>query len=383
MVIPDLSAPNYKSIQTAEPASALDRFLAGVFDILLLVPIATLVPSIHIREARLDFLQGFESNIWQQVVLLWILTYVIVQSTFLYFLKSTPGGMIMHTRIQSLSGKLTWNQCLLRATFSLLSWFVLCLPFLEVITHPVKRAWHDRVSDTIVVDLKNKPAIQIFPMNTQVVRAFMTLGIFFILMASGAYINQQNELSYISESGSVDSTDSFVAQALLKKDYSESTRNEVEKRIWGSDRKREKSLAYFFKLQIEQNQDIKEVLVQQICQWSPSEKAGTLCSLAKYSLKNDDKSLQSLTQNLNDVQGLTAKVYLLKELTRNSQFAGALTLYKQLKKQASVSFKDSLKIWDVSLFWALRENQLKAKRVPANADESSAIKEYIQDRGAP
>lgn len=389
MVIPDLSAPVHDSSSSVKPASTMDRFLGGIFDIILLVPIATFVPSLHIREARMDYLQGFESNIWYQVVFLWILTYIVVQTVFLYYARTTPGGMIVHTRVRSLNGNLTWNQCLIRASFSLLSWVFLCFPFLEIITHPMKRAWHDRVSDTVVVDLKSKPFYQIPRLNVSGIRVFMILGIFAVLLSVSTFVGGQDELSYLGDESSSETTDSLVAQALLKKDFSEETQGEIEERIWGGGRKWEKALAYFFKLHVEKDTDVKKALVDQICKWSPSEKAGGLCSISKYSLKNDHKTLMVLAQHLDDIQGLTSKVFVLKELTKNSQYSGALKLYKRIKKQASLSdsFKDSLKIWDVSLFWALRENQMKGKRVPASEptseEEASAIRAFEKERGLP
>ena len=100
--------------------------------------------------------------------------------------------------------------------------------------------------------------------------------------------------------------------------------------------------------------------------------------------------LKQMAKNTVEVDSLTSKVFLLKEFTKNAQYSSALKVYQQIKKQASLtsSFKDSLKIWDVSLFWALRENQMKPKRVPASADGGSvkkdesaaAIEEYIKER---
>lgn len=385
MVIPDLSAQSNHSQSPTKTATATDRFLAGVFDMLLLVPIATFVPSMHIREARMDYLQGFESNIWYQIVLLWILTYIVVQSAFLYFMKTTPGGMLMHTRVRSLNGALSWNQCLVRSAFSLFSWVFLGLPFLEVITHPMKRAWHDRVSDTVVVDLKMKPVQQNLAFSVQGVRVVMIVGIFLVLMSVYAVIDRTDEFSYFADNQTTESTDSLVAKALLKKDFSEDTQNEIEERIWGNGKKVEKALAYFFKLHVEKNEDVKKALAEQICKWSPSEKSGSLCMLGQYALKKDTKSLDAIAQNLNDVQGLTSKVFLLKELTKNSRYLGALKLYNQLKDQTTLtaSFKDSLKIWDVSLFWAMHDSQLKTKRTPASDEENTAIKNYIQERGNP
>lgn len=385
MVIPDLSAPHFQNNTPLKPASMMDRFIAGSFDLMLLVPIASFVPSLHIRDARLDYLQGFESTIWYEIILLWVLSYIVVQAAFLYFMGTTPGGMIIHTRVRSLNGQLSWNQCLLRSTFSLFSFFLLGLPFLEVITHVLGRAWHDRVSDTFVIDLKSKPFSPTIQLNVQMVRFFMILGLFLVFISFNSFIDGKEELTFIPDEESSESTDSFVAQALLKKDFSEDTQNEIEDRIWRSGKKYEKSIAYFFKLQVEKDEDVKEALSVQICNWSPSEKPDSICALSKYSVKNDDKTLQAWSQKLEEVQGLTLRVYLMKELTKKAQFVSALKIYNQVKKQAALNstLEDALKIWDVSLFWALRENQIKQKRVPASSDEVSAIKKYVVERGLP
>ena len=390
MVIPDLSAPNHEAKQNLKPASTMDRLIAGFFDILLLAPIATFVPALHIREARIDYIQGFESDIWYQIVLLWALTFIIIHTFFLYFTATTPGGMIMHTRVYGLNGKMSWNQCLLRSTFSFFSFLFLGLPFLEVVTHATKRAWHDRVSDTVVADLKDRPFYDVLVFNVKGARFIMIVGIFMVLASLNSVMTSRGEFTFIPDDSSTEQTDSFIAQALLKKDFSEDTQNEIEERIWSSGRRAEKALAYFFKLQVEKNDDVKAALSEQICKWSPSEKSGSLCMLSKYSLTNDSKLLKEMAQNPVEVHSLTSKVFLMKEFTRNSQYSGALKVYQQLKKQASLttSFKDSLKIWDVSLFWALRENQMRSKRVPASADggavkkdeSAAAIEEYIKER---
>jgi uncharacterized RDD family membrane protein YckC len=407
MVIQDLSAPQFTAQSPIRPAIALDRFLAGIFDLLLLVPIATFVPAFHIHEARLDYLQGFESTLWYQIVLLWILSYIAIQTVFLYFASATPGQLIMHLRVRSISnvdlriadgglveakrgsrrqeGRLTWNQSLMRALFSLISWIFLGLPFLEVVTHPMKRAWHDRVSDSFVVDLKHKSHFRDVRLNVTLVRFVMVLGIFTILMGFFSFIDGYDELLFAGEVKSTDTTDSLIAQALLKKDFSEDTQNEIEERIWSSGRGWEKALAYFFKLNVEKNPDMRKALSEQICKWSLSQSPGNLCALGKYILNSDGKTLQAVVQNSGSTATLTARVFVLKELTKTAQLDSAVKMYKQLKKQASLteSFRDSLKIWDVSLFWAIRENQTKNRRVPASEDESVALKEYIQERSEP
>ncbi len=385
MVFPDLSAPMPTQQEQIKPAHVLDRFLTGLFDLLLMVPIATFIPAYHIHEARIDYLQGFDSPLWYQIVFLWILSYVLLQTFFLYFLKATPGGLMTHTRVRSINGNLTWNQCLLRSTFSLLSWVFLGLPFLEIITHPQRRAWHDRVSDTYVADLKRKSPFESLKFNVPITRVIMILGVFMVLMTMFSFVENYDDLVFVSDNGADQSMDSMVAEALLKKDFSDETQNEIEKRVWSSGRTWEKTLSYFFKLNAEKDPDVKKALVQQICQWAPSQQTTSLCALSKYELTPNQQSVQAFAQKWGHADFLTTKVFIMRELTKTAHYGSAIKLYNQLKSQVAVSdsLSDALKIWDVSLFWAVREDQLKSRRAPASAEESKALQQYVLERSKP
>lgn len=379
MVIPDLTALARPHYQT-KPASAFDRFLAGTFDFILIVPIASFTPALHLRQARLDYLQGFDSSLLVQAAFIWILTYVAVLTLFLFITETTPGGLILNLRVRSLNGKLSWNQCLIRSVFSLLSWVFLFFPLIEVITHPMKRAWHDRVSDTVVIDLKSRPSISFLPFNTDPIRIFMVIGLFVWVATWLTVITSRDGLDFSGAKESKDSVDSVVAQTLLRKDLSEETLGQVEELIWSSQRRSEKSLSYFLKLQIEKDEQVKLALAEQICRWTPSESIGSLCSSARYLLKGDDEKDQEVVL-LNEAKlspiSLTAKVFWMQEMTKRSRFDQALALYSEIKKSRNLSqtFEDSLRIWDVSLFWNLQHEKAVLQRLPAGQDSKESVSE--------
>ena len=384
MVIPDLTAPSRPHHHT-KPASAFDRFLAGTFDFILIVPIASFTPALHLRQARLDYLQGFDSSLLIQAAFIWIITYVAVLTLFLFMTEATPGGLILNLRVRSLSGRLSWNQCLIRSVFSLLSWLLLFFPMIEVLTHPMKRAWHDRVSDTVVIDLKSRPSLSFVPFNTDAIRIFMVIGLFVWIGSWLTVITSRDGLDFSGARDLKDSVDSIVAQTLLRKDLSEETLGEVEELIWSSQRRSEKSLSYFLKLQIEKDEQVKLALADQICRWTPSEAAGSLCSTARYLLKKDEEKEEQVVllseANLSPVS-LTAKVFWMQEMTKRARLNQALALYSDIKKTRTLSqtFEDSLKIWDVTLFWKLEKGQLGNERLPASekSEESGPGKKAVK-----
>lgn len=380
MVIEDLSyRPKSDSSSQFHPASPMARFLAGVFDFLLISPISSFVPALHIQTARLDYAQGYDSAIWFQIVVLAVLTHVVVQTLFLYFIKATPGQAIMGLKVKSLHSEFSWNQALVRSLFYTLSWLFAGLPLLEMLTHPIRRCWHDRVSDTIVVSYRPVPAL--VPVNKHLraepVRATMIIGYFFLILCATTWISQMDSLSFTGISYNETEVDTLVARALLKKDESESVRAEIDDKLWNAKTPQEKSLAYFYRFIWEKEESVKKALSHQICEW----KSESLCTLSKYYLDPAPEKISELMALSDRPIFLSAQVALMKELTRQSKLVSALQVYQKIKKEESLS--DELRIWDVSLFLKVREEQGKG-RTPASLDPlKKAWAEYEKERGEP
>lgn len=385
MVIEDLSHHSSDSANRIVPALASVRFFAALIDFALLAPLVSFVPAYHIRELRLEYAQGFNSTTWFQVAILATLTFIVVQTGFVYFFKATPGQSALGLRVRSLNPELTWNQCLMRATFYTLSWFLGGLPLLEVISHRLGRAWHDRVSDTMVVEKlgtalafsgrKSGPTWDQARIRT-LARTYMILGLFALLIFSLSMVEYVDALEWTGSSSSSEKMDTLVARALLKKDDSEETRAQIEERLWRTQNPQEKALAYYYRFQNEQDKDVKTVLSQKMCEWG----AQDLCLLTEYELAPSDLKLTKLITQTQASVNLASQVGIMRELTRKSKITSALHYYEKLKEISELN--DELRIWDVSLFLKIKDRKLR-NRAPASTRLESALKEYEKERGEP
>lgn len=380
MVIEDLSySQKPDSNDNFHPANPMARFLAGVFDFLLLSPICSFVPAFHVQTARLDYAQGYDSAIWFQIGVLAVLTHVVLQTLFLYFIKATPGQAIMGLKVKSLVPHFSWNQALIRSLFYTLSWLFAGLPLLEMLTHPIGRCWHDRVSDTTVVSYR-KMAFLSAPnrhIRVEPIRGAMILGFFVLILFASTWISGMDSMSFTGVNYNENEIDTLVARALLTKDQSDDVRAEIDDKLWNAKSTQEKALAYFYRFITENEKDTKSALADQICEW----KAESLCTLSKYYLDPKEEKITDLMALSDRPIFLSAQVALMKELTRQEKVVSALQVYEKLRKEDALS--DELKIWDVSLFLKVRDAQSKG-RTPASLDPlKKAWTQYEKERGEP
>ncbi|PWU18485.1 MAG: hypothetical protein C5B49_07115 [Bdellovibrio sp.] len=158
MVIEDLSqsagAPNKVMPQVH------DRFLAFAFDLTLWAPIGAVLLKPWWR--RIQYLSVTASQS-AELTLLMVITvttfaflFVFAQALMNWRFGGTPGKRVFHLRVVSVrDGKPpTLGASLLRSLVWALEWVFLGLPFLEVLSHPSRRPWHDRISETVVVSEK-------------------------------------------------------------------------------------------------------------------------------------------------------------------------------------------------------------------------------------
>lgn len=167
MLFPDLSAPKASVEQASrkKPAVAFvgDRFLALLLDFLIFSPVVSFFIAGILRQTKMYFLFNAQS-VEGYVSILFMVGFgavltTFLHSVFLFFWQATPGQMFMQLRVYSYPvarGRLTYPQCLLRASLWSLSCLTFGIPFMEILSHPLRRAIHERASDTLVVTLKGQ-----------------------------------------------------------------------------------------------------------------------------------------------------------------------------------------------------------------------------------
>lgn len=194
MVIPDIF-DSLKASKSSHPSFAppMDRFLAGVFDVILYYPFIYLFVIGLKRKLNLIELYGVTT---EESIHLWIQLFVIgsIVSVFLLAISyrlfhASIGMRLMKLEVSSLhGGRLTWGQSFTRAGLWWMSSLLFGLPFLEIISHPQRRALHDRGSDTFVITRKKLRVLPPLPIEGTLVRSLLVASAFAALAWLGAFL---------------------------------------------------------------------------------------------------------------------------------------------------------------------------------------------------
>lgn len=161
--------------------SFTDRFLASLFDFIIFAPIFSfiLLPLMQNFEKIWSVgFQNFEFVIFLAVLVVYTCFLAIIfQAASLFWFRTTPGKFFFKLRVVNESGdRLSLHQSFLRSIFWVLEFFFLGIPFLEILSHPQRRAIHDRVSGTMVITIKEKEDLGPHPVERHFIRQVLMLG---------------------------------------------------------------------------------------------------------------------------------------------------------------------------------------------------------------
>lgn len=389
MVFPDLSAPEVKPQQTQNliiPIAAVaDRLLALVLDFLILSPVISLVVAGLIRQTKTYFLLNSSSPEGTVAALLVIIAVVflatLLQSVFLYFWQATPGQFFLQMRVVSYpqgQERLSVNQCLIRSFLWCGGFLFLALPYLEVLSHPLRRAFNERASDTLVITLKQNFDEGPYPLESRFISSWLRMSFLFLLLfcvlgffkvyhglVSGVYREKENANPYVcKEMKDVDLTgasrlDAALALFLLNEISPGCLEKESEASLWG-DPVNSQELAYLAKFFVTEGEMQKEYLGK-IC----SEATSAVCLIGRY--MNDDSQphdLASVTSSL-----WTTRLLLSEEKFAAQDYVGSLKIIEELQKEPVL--KIGLEKRYIRSIWALNESQkMIGGRTPASAKEA-------------
>jgi hypothetical protein len=389
MLFPDLSAPqankNEARFQNKLPVAFIsDRFLALVLDFLIFSPIVSLFIAGMVRQTKTFFLLDFKS-IEGYIAASFMVGYslaliIFLQSVFLFFWQATPGQLFLQMRVKSYPvprARLTYPQCLLRAFCWTLSCVTFGIPFLEIVSHPLRRAFHERASDTMVITLKKESDTGPMPVEERFISSWMRLSFLFAIifvtifalrgyqdLLAGNYKTPAESNLYCSEIKSDDllgtsRLDAAVSLFLLNSISAECLSKEAEASLW-ADPVRTSSLAYLAKYVVADVSEQKEYLAK-ICEVEKSKE----CALGRY-MAGEIRTLKDFGANAS----WTEQVLRVEELYLEGDFAGSLDQIGQLQKNAL--FDQALEKKFVRSIWALRDDSKRARkgRVPASVDSS-------------
>ena len=143
-------------------ASPWDRFAAVVVDFSLLIPIVQFLQAPlrrWILEAIL-FEDGNGATFFRlSNLVIFVGVFVVYHGLCTYWTGQTIGKLFFRIRVVSMSGPISLGSAFLRSFCIFFELLFAGLPHLSLFSHPLRRAIHDRVSDTLVMGSRQRAQI--------------------------------------------------------------------------------------------------------------------------------------------------------------------------------------------------------------------------------
>lgn len=400
MVIPDLSAPQTivstvikKNVPIAPVA---DRVFAMVLDFLILSPVISLFIAGLMRQMKTLFLIDAHSQegvvaMTLLIAAVFFLT-VLIQTVFLFFFQATPGQFFLQMRVISFphgQTRLSLNQCLVRSTLWCSGFMVLAIPYLEILSHPLRRAFHERASDTMVVTLKREFDDGPYPLESRFIAAWMRMSFLFLILfgvltffktyhslQAGLYKSKdQTEDVVCKETKALQVTgasrvDAAIALFLMDQISAECLQKESDVVLWQMNDETPE-WAYLAKYLITNGKE-QDSYLQQLC--SKEDSLG--CMLARHLDENDD----GFGLNFESTTSWTVQYLISEEKFIQQEYEESLKVISELRKEPM--FKQGLEKKYVRAIWALNERQkelFESGRAPASANNVDSLIEEFKD----
>lgn len=395
MLFPDLSAPqgSVEQARRHKPVAFVgDRFIALVLDFLIFSPVVSFFVASLLRQSKTLFLFDTQSTeAYLTILFMFGFAAVLVtflQSVFLFFWQATPGQLFMQLRVYSYPvarTRMTYPQCLVRASLWTLSCLSFGLPFMEILSHPLRRALHERASDTLVVTLKSQGDTGPLPIEEKFIsswmRACFIFAAFFVTvlvlreyqaLQIGQYKTPVDSKMYCKELKNDELTgtarlDAAISLFLLESISSECVRKEAEASLW-SDPVQAQSLAYLAMYVVSDTTTQKEYLAK-LCEKETTAE----CLIGRY-LAGEARKLPALADRVS----WTEQVLNAEDLYTRQDYVGSLKAIESLQKNAV--FTAALEKKFVRAIWALHENKPAKGRAPASEEVSRRWLEVFKGR---
>ena len=414
MVYPDImSAKNPPSNQHYQfhLAPVADRFLAFVIDAFLFGAVINFLVAGQLKEVRSYAIQNENSPetliIWLMFVGSIILLSIFIQSLCTFFLSGTPGQRILKLRVVSMTYDnfekdfypIQFLQALLRSSLWWLSLPFMGWPFLEAMSHPQRRCFHDRASDTMVVSLIANSDLGPSRLEKKLVSSWLRLIFFSFLMMLGLYsmkvhqmvrsgyfsredYNNKGYLCELSTSESLSASkrlDMLLAIHILDPNDEDCLGSESDLALWNQD-EFDKPMGYLVKFYLEIDKDKKSEYQKVLCEKHPNHEA---CQLSKFILATEmvSESTKELNKEIGEeslrkkgLSLLTSRVFLLDKSLKNKNFILSAALMEDLLKDKVL--EPYLQKNYVSLAWQIQNQSLSNKRSPASDELQTVLKEF-------
>ena len=356
-------------------AKIQDRFLAFTLDLILASPfLAFLVAPLSAEwtQSSLGSEPGLEAGfLYILSIFEMCAAYILAQSLFLTFYKATPGMKFFKLKLQTVSGEsLQFSQALLRSTIWVLQFAVFGIPFLDVLSHPLRRGLHDRAAETLLVTLKAEgdPGPQALQAKwAQNMKAGFLLSLIFWVSIVGVRLYSQSmkgeftkreliksqffcpEIEEVASQPGQSRMDAALALYLTSESDSSCLLREAEFAFWTRNVS-ERTWAYFAK-GIFYQYDIKKAkhYFERTCQQDPDSEP---CEMAKDMLARRELSADTLLKRYNS---LSFQFLKIKDLISRGQFQLAQSAVSSLSEISA--FADYVQKIKVKLLWSQNQTE--------------------------
>lgn len=395
MVKHDSSARSVFENASPEPrlAPVSDRLLSFLIDFMIFSPVLSLLGAGLLREVRTYLLLQSESPeaawTWILFVAWTAVCTVVLQAACFKLWSATPGQKFMQLRVRTYPerrGELSWAQSFLRAIFWGVGFALGSVPFLSVFIHSRRRALHDRVSDTIVVTLKEEgdpgPIDVEARFFASVVRAVVLVAATAVL-ASGVRLKSMvanGDFSHVArwEDGHLcervpaaltgtKRLDTALALYFASQVDAECLDKEADEALWnksGGERTFGALIRYFLEDDTVKKKKYRELAC--------ADAAGEACGLIAYNESKDDARGDILRKA--GLSTLSARYLLMQESLDNGEFLSAISLIEDL--QAERGFSTAVAKPYVRAVWGLAEDRKGDGRRPASVETDRVFRTF-------
>lgn len=275
-------------------ASPGDRLLSFFIDFLLISPVAALFSAGALRELKENVIDNSDAQTLITNISIYLFIFFavnwILQSFFLHFWNASPGQKFLNLQVikfpqEQSKNPLSFVQCLTRVCGPWLSFLVLGIPLLEVFSHPWRRTFYDRLSDTLVITLKSQGEKAPLPFEAHFIRQWMQVtsclllfvGLFqFVQMVNEGPESLANIKGKISagcaevnlfSNQKFSRLDRALALYIVDKEELSCVEKELsQERVF----KKEPALAYFAKSLLEKDKTLRAEYQKQTCSIAPN-----------------------------------------------------------------------------------------------------------------
>lgn len=214
MVIPDFSwTENNKKIRLA---SAIDRFFSFVIDYLIFSPVVSFFLLMIMQDSVRIFRERIVASESILVLVILTLSYIVLfsllQSVFIFFWSGSPGQTFLKLHVHPRYNQhLLFFRIFLRQLGFWFSFMLLGVPWLQVLLHPRRQTFYDRIADLEVITFKTGDN-SLFKFDNEIDywrSTYATVVLFLIVILVGFVWNQHSKVV----------TGFYAFKSLDKKDY--------------------------------------------------------------------------------------------------------------------------------------------------------------------